>query len=158
MCGRYLLVGEKVGWYYNEMFGSEDHCRVVGWYFSTDIIFIPPARWCQCKQHDGTLSLSLSLSLSLCSTGHFLPRRKGRRQEGSNVSIPVSAIDWLSPTEMLLLSDDQDFKSFVLIITVIWHRPVMVVTERMIGFEINSNFYTSNSEKMFKGLIVYKSL
>ena len=63
----------------------------------------PTRPMCQCKQHDGTLSLSLSL-LSLCSTGHFLPRRKGGRvggrREGSDRSdVSLCAIDWLSQSE-----------------------------------------------------------
>ena len=44
LCGRNLLVSEKVSCDYNEMFGSEDHGRLYNrerWYFSTDIIFIP---------------------------------------------------------------------------------------------------------------------
>ena len=44
LCGRNLVVSEKVSCDYNEMFGTEDHCGLYNTergYFSTDIIFNP---------------------------------------------------------------------------------------------------------------------
>ena len=99
---------------------------------------------------------SLSLSLSLTLLYWTLSTKEEGKEAGGVKCVNSCKCNWLTFTKWnagnYRVWSDQDkhaFKSFVLIITVIWHRPVMVVTERMIGFEINSNFYTSNSEKMF---------